>query len=311
MKKKLLVAAILAALTLSSASVFAAIPTPVFSGDFQLLTQKGSIGDTYTDVRIRLNFDAQLEDGMYVHGRLMGIDHSPTNFGTAGTGSKGADVNMEQLFIGQKMGAVDLKVGRQPMGLGRQGLLADVNGVQGVSLTAAANGVNFMGIIGRSNEAQDGATLSGARDTASAKIGTAFDGINVEAAYMTTEQSGTDNKYWSASADTEIAKNVTLGGEYIQNTIAEANGFLIKATVGQLVKKHDINYSVSYRKIEDKAVDKDWVTNGNYANSKGIRLAANYKVNNQAILSLYQDFTKTDSGNIKNNQFRTELNVYF
>lgn len=308
MKKKLLAAAILAALTLSSASVFAAVPTPAFSGDFQLLTQKGTNSDTYTDVRIRLNIDAQLEDSMYIHGRLMGIDESWYNYGTAGTGSKGAIVNMEQMFIGQKMGAADIRVGRQPMGLGRQGLLADVNGVQGVSLAYSAENFNAMGIVGRSNEGPDDGA---ARDTVGARIGTVVNGVNVDVAYMTTDQAGVENKYWSASADTKIAQNVILGGEYIKNTIAKANGFLVKATVGQLAKKHDMNYAVSYRQIEDRAVDNDWVTMGNYADSKGFRATINYKINNSAILTVFQDFTKKDSNNETKNQFRTELNVYF
>lgn len=314
MKKKLLTAAIMAALTLSATSVFAA--APAFSGDTQLLTQKNyNDGSTYSDMRVRLNADVDLGEGIYAHGRIMGIDESPDNFGTAGTGSKGADVNMEQMYLGAKIGVTDVKIGRQPLWIGGQGLLADVNGIEGISLGAKESNFQAYGFIGRSNEQvypnPGNPTVYGNRNTIGADFRTNLDGVNLGVGYLNTKDT-TENKYWSFNADANIASNVNLAAEYVKNNSADANGFMVKATIGELAKKGDFNYTVSYRNIENNAVDSSWVTNGAYANSKGFRLGANYKVTDNSILYLYKDITEQqNNSSIKPNQVRAEFDVNF
>lgn len=294
MKKKLLAAAIMAAMTLSASAALAA---PEISGDAQLLTQKNKGGSTFTDVRLRLNADADLGSGIYAHGRLMGIDvQSQGGFAGAGTGSSGAEVNMEQMYLGAKVGAVDLKVGRQPLYVGN-GMLADVNGIEGVSLATAAGNVTVDGTIGR----------DGTNDVVAANIGTQVDGVNLGAGLLSKE----DVDYMSVNASKKI-NNVTVGADYVKNTDTKADGYMVKATIGDIVKKGDLNYALSYRNIEDGALDAGWVTNGAFADSKGFRVAANYKVTDNATLTAYQDITKQHSDNsIKPNQARVELNVNF
>lgn len=301
MNKKLVAAAVMAALTVSTASVFAA--APAFSGDAQLLTQKDRNGSTFSNVRLRLNADADLGDGVYAHGRLMGIDMSP-DYGTAGTGSKGATVNMEQMYLGAKLGAVDVKVGRQPLYIGQQGLLADINGIEGVSLSTEATGLTANGFVGRSNE-------TGIRDTVAFNLGTKLDGVNLGVGYLKTSDDD-QNKYWSFSGSTKVTNSVGLAAEYVKNDAKNADGFIVKATFGELAQKGDINYDISYRNIENNAVDANWVTNGAYADSKGIRVGVNYKATNNGTLYLYQDITKKQSDStVKPNQFRAEFDINF
>jgi hypothetical protein len=96
------------------------------------------------------------------------------------------------------------------------------------------------------------------------------------------------------------------------STSADANGFMAKATVGQLDKKGDFSYAVSYRNIENGAIDGDWVTNGALANSKGVRLEAKYKPTSNATLWVYQDFTSQSSNTSYHpNQFRAEIDFNF
>lgn len=296
MKKKLLAAAIMAALTLSASAALAA---PTFSGDAQLLTQQNEGGRTFTDVRFRLNADAQLGDGIYAHGRLMGIDtqYEGSAFAGAGTGLSGAGANIEQMYLGAKVGAVDLKVGRQALFAGN-GLLADVNGIEAISAGTNISGVSMDALVGR-----DGTT-----DVKGANLGTSINGVNLGASFMTKG----DTDFWAANASTKVTNNVTLSADYIKNTSDDKNGFMVKATVGEVAKKGDFNYAVSYRNIEAGAVDHDYVTNGAFENSKGFRLAANYKVTDSATLSVYKDITEQqDNSSIKPNQMRAELNVNF
>lgn len=309
MKKKLLAAAILASLTLSASAALAA--TPTFSGDAQLLTQKGTDGDTFTDVRMRLNIDGQLGDGMYAHGRIMGIDM--TDFSKAGTGLSGASAQMEQMYLGGKLGAVDVKVGRQPLGLGSQGLMSDVNGIEGLSLATAAGDVNMFGFVGRSDETYNASSLliANPRDTVAFNVGTKIDAVKLGASYMKTSDARFgENEYYGFSAGGKVTNNVALDGEYIKNDSRDADGYLVKATIGDVAKKGDINYAVSYRDIDAGAVDGDWVTNSAYVASKAVRVATNYKVTDNATLSVYKDFSsRADAG--KEDHFRAELNVNF
>ncbi|MDR7868174.1 MAG: hypothetical protein RIN56_15360 [Sporomusaceae bacterium] len=298
MKKRLLSAAIMAALTISTATAFAA---PVITGDAQTMIQTTKGSGDYSDARIRLNFDFDMGEGMYAHARLMGIDQqmqgTGLNYAEAGTGSKGSEVNMEQMYIGSKFGQVDAKFGRQPVSVG-QNMLADVNGIQGISLAGKAGDFNLYGFGGRSVK----------DDVLAASIDTKVQAIDMGAGYLKRE----DNKYWSVNAGGKVAENVGLTGIYMKNNTAKADGYMIKATVGQAANKGDFSYAVSFRDIENNAVDGDWVTNGALADSKGVRLEAKYKPTNNATLWVYQDITKKSSdASIKPNQFRAELDFNF
>lgn len=296
MKKRLLAAAVLAALTVSTATAFAA---PTFSGDARTLIQTEKDQNTYSDIRFRLNVDAELGEGMYAHGRIMGIDNNMgagLNFAEAGTGTSGASVNMEQMYLGAKIGDFDFKAGRQPVLVGN-GLLADINGVTGIGVATAAGDVNMNAFTGRSAD----------NNVTAANIGTKVENVNLAAGYLKKDA----DKYWAVNAGTKI-DNVALTGEYVKNNTADKTGFLVKATVGEAVKKGDFNYALSYRNIEAGAVDADWTTNGAFADSKGFRVEANYKFADNVNLAVYQDITKKHSDStVKPNQARMDLSVSF
>ncbi len=297
MKKRLLMAAVVSALTLSTATALAA--APVITGDVQTMIQTTKDASDYSDARIRLNFDFDLGDSMYAHARLMGIDEQGYGnlYSPAGTGSTGASVNMEQMYIGAKLGQVDAKFGRQPVNIGR-GMLADINGVEGISLASTTGDVSVFGFGGRSANTE---VLAG-------QIGTKVENLNMNAGYLRRER--TD--FWSVDADTQIADNVNLSGIYMKNTTDKADGYMVKATVGQAAQKGDFSYAVSYRDIDNNAIDNNWVTNGALADSKGIRLEAKYKPTNAATLWIYQDITKQASNtSFHPNQFRAELDFNF
>lgn len=297
MKKKLLTAAIMAALTVSTATALAA---PVITGDAQTMIQTTRDSRDYTDTRLRLNFDFDLGDGMYAHSRIMGIEEqnggSYSQYQPAGTGSSGAGINMEQLYIGAKLGQVDAKFGRQPVSVGKS-ILADINGVEGVSVATNAGNVSFFGFGGRS--AQD--------DVLAADVNAKLDTVNLGAGFLKRE----DNKYWSVDAGTKI-NDVGLSAIYVTNKDADANGYMLKAAVGDVAKKGDFGYAVSYRDIDKYAVDDSWVTNGALADSKGFRLEAKYKPTESSTLWVYQDITKQASNeSFHPNQFRAELDFNF
>lgn len=298
MNKKLLATVILAALTVSATSAFAA---PTISGDARLLTQKNEDGRTYTDTRFRLNADAELGDGLYAHGRIMGIDmqspSTPLNYAEAGTGQSGASINIEQMYLGAKIGMVDIKAGRQPIAVGN-GLLADINGIEGLSLAGNVGSLSTYGFAGR----------SGSTDVIAADVKSNLDNVDVGASFLKKEST----EYWALNANTKVADKIQLAGEYVKNDSTDRDGYLVKATIGEATKKGDFNYAVSYRNIDNGAVDADWTTNGAFADSKGFRIEANYKVGDNANLNLYKDFVEQVSDTSKHpDQARVELSVNF
>ncbi|MBP2654345.1 MAG: hypothetical protein H6Q73_1914 [Firmicutes bacterium] len=295
MNKKLLVAAIMAALTISTSTTLAA---PTFSGDARILSQKDDGAHTYTDTRFRLNADSEISDGFYAHARIMGIDdqEGANLFAAAGTGSTGAGVNMDQMYIGTKVGAIDVKAGRQALWAGN-GMLADISGIQGLSLATDTGNIGMDAFVGRSE----------GTDVTAANLKTKGEAVKFGLGYLKEE----NTNYWALNADTKLTNNVVLSGNYVKNDTDNKNGFLVKATFGEAIHKGDFNYALSYRKIDDNAVKSDWTTDSAYNNSKGVRVEANYKVAENVSLNMYKDFTKTNDSNVGMNRAKAEMTVEF
>lgn len=285
MKKRLLAAAILASLTLSTAVAMAA---PTFSGDanIEYRNSEHAAGLDYLTNRIRLNVDAQIDDSIYIHGRIK----QENNLRTAG----GGDVTFDQAYMGAKIGAADLKVGRQSLAMGK-GLLMDDDNFRGAYLTTAVEGVNLAGFYGKDNAAVN---------TQFVDMGTSFSGINFGASYLKQ-----GDKYYGVNADTKIAENATLNVEYVKNTTDKSDGYLAEVKVGQAAKKGDFAYAVSYRDIENGAVGPN-STNTNFDNSKGFMVKGTYKVSDKATLVAYQDIVE-DQGGAGKNRTNVEFSVNF
>jgi len=210
----------------------------------------------------------------------------------------------KELYFGEKAAAVDVNFGRQPLIIG-EGMFIDINGVKGVYVGANKSRFHAIGFVGQPSEE------SVALNTVALDIGATVSGVDVGVGYLKVNDID-DNKYWSFNAGTKVTNNVTLSGSYMKNDNSTANGYLVKATFGSIAQKGDVNYAVSYRDVENRAVDTNWVNTEAYANSKGFRAAANYKVTDNGTLSLYQDFTtQHDDETVKPNQFRAEFNVIF
>ncbi|MCX7780981.1 MAG: porin [Negativicutes bacterium] len=287
MKKRLLTAAVLASLTLSTAVAFAA---PTFSGDanIEYRNQDGS-GDYLTN-RIRLNVDADIDGTFYIHGRAkMNNDLRNT--------TNGGNVSFDQAYIGAKVGASDVRVGRQSLAIGKGLLMDDDNFIGAQVTTKAIEGLSLAGFYGKDNS-------SASVETTFVDMGTSFSGVNVGASYL---KSG--DKYYAVNADTKLTENVVLNVEYAKNTTDKADGFLAEVAVGQAAKKGDFAYKVSYRDIEANALP-DFTTDGWYKNSKGFRVKGIYKVSDKATLTAYQDIAETQAG-ADHNRTNVEFSVNF
>ena len=88
-------------------------------------------------------------------------------------------------------------------------------------------------------------------------------------------------------------------------------GLLAEVKFGNAVKQGDIDYALSYRNIEPNAVIGAYTTNTNYQDSKGFKVTANYKVRDNATLTVYQDLTDKVSDGASKKRTDVEFSVKF
>lgn len=285
MNKKVVTATIAAVMTLSSLSVFA---SPIITGDARLDYMKDNGADQQITNRIRLNVDNNLGDTLYVHGRA--------NFdNNIETGNSNNPISLNQAYIGGDINSFRFKVGKEPLFLGK-GLLSDTDGSNGLQLETAVRGVKLNGFIGKDS----GKSLS------AGEVATTFGSVNVGASYLKKDET----KYFGINTDTKITKNSVLNVEYVRNQESKATGYLAEVVFGEALKKGDMDYVISYRDIEDSAVDDGYSTDSNYNNSKGIKLKAHYKITDNATLGVYHDMADTQDG-VNKKRTEVEFGVQF
>lgn len=278
MNKKFLVTAIMATMTLSAASTFAA---PIISGDAYLEYDKIGENKGIWDSRIRFNADTQLDNKMYLHGRMVVANPDLQGSGNALT------AKFDEAYFGAKLDNMDVRVGNMELYSGK-GLLMDDQKFVGVKATGALEGTKLHGFIGKD---------ASANKVGLAEFSTSLNGVNFGANYLKLA----DTKYWGINADTQITDDAVLNVEYVKNSTDSADGYLAGVTMG--------NYTVSYRDIKPGAIDAH-TTNSNYVDSKGFKLSAHYALGKNSSVTLYQDMA-TDHNNNDKHRTNVEFDVNF
>ncbi len=274
MKKKILAAAVMAAMTLSTASVFA---SPVFSGDTKV-EYINNDQDTSLISRFRLNVDANVDNVLNVHARYNTGGYDMRN------GQSTVDAAIDQAYIGATIKDTELRLGRQSLWLGN-GALMDGDAFNGGQIATSFDNVKLSGFFGKD---ADGLK------TTQAEIITAIDSVNVGANYLKLD----DTKYYGVNFDTKIMENAVFNVEYVNNTTDKKDGYIAGIKVGNAVQKGDFDYGLAYRNIEAGAVTK-YSTDTQFDDSKGFRVEANYKVTDNSTLNIKQDIAKDQARNDK------------
>lgn len=290
MSKKLLAAAIITAVSLSTVPAFAG---PIISGDANIEYNDQKNNDSDVTNRIRLVIDNPLGDDFYVRGRAVlnnSISHDPSS------NQANNSVEIEQAFIGGRVGSFDIKAGRQPLWLGK-GALADVNGINGLQAATNINNVYLNSFYGKDDQ----------NHVTAADIATTYGAVNMGATYL---READHAKFFAVNADTAIRKNTVLNMEYVKNTETKGDGFIAEVKVGNAVKPGDLDYAVAYRNIDAGAVSSYSNSDDSYNDSEGLRLKANYKLTDSMTLTAYQDFVDSQNG-INKNKTNVEVSVKF
>lgn len=287
MNKKFLAAAVLAAMTFSTASVFAA--APAFSGDTRVEYIHND-EDTSLTSRFRLNVDTAIDEVFHVHARFNTGNYDLRN------GQESVDSSLDQAYIGATVKDTEFRVGRQSLWAGK-GMLMDGDSFNGALVGTASEDVSLSGFFGKASNG-DKTTL--------AEMESALGNVNVGANYLKLD----DTNYYGINFDTKVMDNAVLNVEYVNNTSAKADGYIAEMKVGEAVRKGDFDYALSYRNVESGAVS-DYSTDTQFNDSKGFRVEANYKVSDNTTLNVKQDIAKDNAGNTDKDHTDVTFTVNF
>lgn len=268
MKKKLLVAAVLASLTLSASAVFASPVAISGDGYLEYNNKQGSGIYNGFDSRLRLNVDGNIDENLSAHARaVMGNDIS-TNYWNN-------NITFDKAYVAGKFNNFDVQVGKDDLYTGK-GLLIDDHQFSGIKASTTVEGLKLNGFYGKDRNQTKTTTIDAS---------TAYGNVNFGANYVSLG----DNHFYGINANTKLG-DATLNAEYVKNNTTSAKGYLAGVTMG--------NYTVSYRDIDAGAVT-GYSTNSNYDDSKGFKVSARFDVTKNSSITLYQDFAKDQAGTEK------------
>lgn len=271
MKKKLLAATVLAAMTLTTASVFAA---PSFSGDANIEYNKIDGGSSDLTSRIRLSVDADIADNFYVHGRVVGNLNLEDR-------DNAANAAFNRLYLGAKFDNLNIAVGKQSL-YTNQGILLD-NEYTGVAIGTGFDNVNITGFAGK--------------DLTAVELGTKAGNMDLSATYVKDDVK--DSKVMGFYAGTQISNNAVLGFNYLKDNNNDTDGYLTSVKFGNALKKGDADYTLIYRDMEVKG-------DSRYVESKGFAVEGNYKVSDATNLNIKKDFSE-DTGKRMTAEFEVKF----
>jgi hypothetical protein len=191
------------------------------------------------------------------------------------------------------------------------GMLADVNGINGVSATASfEGGTSLFGFAGR----------DGANKVYAAQFGTRIGSGDFGASYLkgpSTTSYDDSSAFWGVNASAPVADNATVFAQYARGNAAAANtGYWFGVKVGNAVKAGDFDYSLAYVHVAANATpagiaEGPWLTDGNMMDGKGLRLKMHYAVSDHSTLTVYQDQFKAVSNNNDHRRTDVEYEVRF
>lgn len=296
---------------------------PKFGGDANIEydTRDSNQGDGLTG-RVRLTMDVDIDPRMYLHTRLTAKNYvNGHEFGqdrqsqAAGYENEAVKVGMEQMYLGVRLGPRfndgELRIGRQPLWLAT-GMLADINGINGVSLKSSVFGVNAFGFYGRNGTHDTLQQQKNASDTYYSVVDLSknFGPLELGATFMKV-----DDNFYALKANYQTPFNTLLFSQYVKNDDAadDDQGYMVGAKYGNAGKKGTWDALLSYVHIEDSINPNGsfLVNDGNWVGAKGIRTRMHYAVTDWSTLGLVQDFFDTINGGEKHNRTTVEFEVRF
>lgn len=295
---------------------------PRFGGDanIEFDTRDSNQGDGLTG-RVRLTMDAEIDPLVYIHTRLTakqyitGHEKKENRFSqAAGYENEAISVGMEQLYLGSKLGPkfndTEIRAGRQPLWLAN-GMLADINGINGLYVRTSLLGVNALGFFGREGTHTLQEDVPGKNTNLGAvELSRTFGPVDIGATYLKV-----DNAFYGVNASYATPFKAKVFAQYVKNTDAtdDDQGYRVQVNYGNAAKRGEWDASLAYLRVEDSINPngKWFVNDGNWIGAKGLRMKAHYALTDWSTLVLVQDLFDNIASGKRQNRTDIEFEVRF
>lgn len=294
MKNAFLLITLLFVLILTPVSCFA---NPRYFGDTEIEYMKFSNDPAKLEGTVRFGVDSELGSGFYVHLRSV-VDR--INLKTSESTTR---AGIDQGHLGFRQSNLDFRAGKQWVYLGK-GLQADVNVNRVLQASATFPGSKLTTFISPDLKALD------LHSATTGKINVGFSYKNKSKDAGSVSHNGADysssennaDRSWALYYDASLTGKLTLGGVYVLNDSGR-HGFMTELKAG--------SYSLSYRNVQTDAIDSAWATSGVFADSRGFRARADWKISKYSILTIYRDMAKNHAGTLDKDYTYAGIASYF
>lgn len=304
MKKRALAAAVLAAVTLSAASAFAA--PIIWSGEVEYeyeVEKKGDESEKSHEVSMELNLKSKVDSKSTIYAtvelknELNNEDKEEEN-----------KIELENVYLKYKLSEqVGLKLGAQPLEIGK-GVWLDIDGFTGVNIEFEQGETELNVYHGEDSQDLDDTGLGEVQKITVFDLKHQFSGS--EGGIYTGKQA--DKKFFGIYGETKINPQSVLSAEWMKNSTDNRHGYAIEAEFGKAKKVGEFEYAVSYRDMEADLFNSNDFTgwDDNFKESKGFKgmgMSVGYKLSEKTVLKLSHEWgeQKTD----KIDRATTELSM--
>ncbi|VBB09001.1 Hypothetical protein LUCI_4287 [Lucifera butyrica] len=183
-----------------------------------------------------------------------------------------------------------LIIGQQNYELSR-GLIAEIYGVCGVRTILKDHDKSASFFYGNDGE-----------DIVAADFKTSFPqhkDLSLDAVFFQTA-----NQFMGLSASSSLASKALVSIETSENLTTQAKGYLITAKYGDDTYPGGADLTLLYRYVEPGAVS-DYSAFTDFDDSRGVRIQASYRFNDNLSITAYQDFARSLDNSIINRNSAT------
>jgi len=284
-KRDVLVATVLTAVTLSAASAFAA--PIIWSGEVEYeyeVEKKGDEKEKSHEINLELNLKSKVDDKSTIYATVK-LESELSFEGNEGEST----IELENVYLKYKLNEqVGLKLGAQPLEIAK-GLWLDIDGFTGANVEFEQGKTELNIYYGK--DSQDLDDVGAVQKISIFDLKHQFN--KAEGGIYTGKHA--DKKFFGVYGETSLNPQTVISAEWVKNSTDKKGGFVIEAEFGKAKKVGEFEYAVSYRDMEaDLFTSNDltgWDDNLKASEGfKGMGLSVGYRISDKSTLKLSHEW---------------------
>lgn len=285
MSRKMIVAIALAAITMSTAQVYA---SPIkITGSTKTAYERTEDNEYKSKSEVKVYMTSELDDRTTV-----GLDLKFKNSNNHTTNSEANSITLYDVWVESKLNSsMALRLGSQPIDIGK-GLWMAANGVTGAMLSAQIDKSNAIRVFAGRDQQED--TVYDAKSHSKINFTNeiqylAWDSTFVKGTGGVYLGKQDKDKYIAVHGEYEITPQIAISSEYINNNHSDTRAYVVEVVNGKAKKVGEFKYTLSYmnadagifRDANYTDYDDQYTENG----FKGVGTAIAYKVSKAGTLT--------------------------